>query len=411
MIEIVKDPILKDTNTLLLLHGEDLTDSSKYRHTVTNSGVTVSTTQSKFGSKSLYFNGSSRLSISPVNLFEFGTGDWTFDAWVYPLSQSIDNFFFSGTAYGALFIGRQSGNGTLGIGRSNVAWDNAITSTLMLNTWNHVAYVKSSGKIYFFINGNLIGSANNAISYGVLGGVLNIGSQGANYYFNGYMDEVRMSSVARWTENFTPPSEPYSDNSITITSGGIIPQKYALRRRMMVSSSAPVAFEYTGNYTDNRDANGIGTVEFTSSGTLFILSGKATVPVYILAGGGGAARCTSYSYDQYASGGGGGNQHVTVELVPGTYQITIGTGGAFKSGTDPAIASNGGNSSAFGYTSTGGNGARAGGMGVAGSGGSPNGGNGNANDSNCAGGFPNGGAVSNGMPFSGGNGIVRLTFS
>lgn len=245
MISVVKDPISKDPNTLLLLHSEDLTDSSKYGHTVTNSGVTVSAAQSKFGGKSLYFNGNSRLSINPVDLFQFGTGDWTFDTWVYPLSQSNDNFFFSGANYGAIFVGRAGGNSTLGIGRASIAWDSTVTSTLILNAWNHVAYVKSAGKIYYFVNGKLVGSANNTISYGIPGGELNIGSQGANYYFKGYMDEVRMSNVARWTENFTPPSAPYVGDSITITPGGVVPQKYALRRRMMrIFSTVRLPKEY-----------------------------------------------------------------------------------------------------------------------------------------------------------------------
>lgn len=380
-----------DENTLLLLHGEDLTDGSIYGHTVTNSGVSVSSAQSKFGGSSLYFNGSSRLFISPVDLFEFGTGDWTFDAWVYPLSQSNDNFFFSGAASGALFMGRSTGNSTLGIGRANVAWDNTIASTLALNTWNHVAYVKSSNKIYYFVNGKLIGSANNTISYGILGGVLNIGSQGANYYFNGYMDEVRMSNIARWTENFTPPTEPYNPNGSESGS----------------TENKPI--NYTGSYADNRLLNK-GTIRFNTSGALTVTEDMGIVSAHICAGGGGAARCTSYSYDQYASGGGGGNQDVTIELTPGIYEIVIGAGGASKSSTDPAIASNGGNTTAFGYTSIGGEGASARSAGTPGNGGTPNGGNGNANNLNCIGGFPNGGPIINGIPNSGGDGYVELTF-
>lgn len=392
-----------DENTLLLLHGEDLTDGSIYGHTVTNSGVTVSTTQSKFGGKSLYFNGSSRLSISPVNLFEFGTGDWTFDAWVYPLSQSIDNFFFSGAANGALFIGRTSGNTSLGIGRADVAWDNTIASTLALNTWNHVAYVKSSGKIYFFVNGNLVGSANNAISYGILGGVLNIGSQGTNYYFNGYMDEVRMSNVARWTANFLPPTEPYN------------PGKFP---------AADHDIAYTGNYTDNR-VNGKGTVRLNTSGTLTISRKTVTVQAYIRGAGGGGAYTKAYIGG--GSGGGGGYQTVEVELAPGTYAIVIGTGGTTSiiyGSPYVTTAPSGGDTTAFGYTSTGGSGGAVDyDTFTAGTGGTPNGANGRtgsfSGNRNVVGGSPNGGGFTTGTSTSdrdptnvtnGGDGYVELTF-
>ena len=37
-----------------------------------------------------------------------------------------------------------------------------------------------------------------------------VGHDGANNYFNGYFDEIRISKgVARWWSNFTPPSSPY----------------------------------------------------------------------------------------------------------------------------------------------------------------------------------------------------------
>ena len=200
----------------------------------------------------------------------------------------------------------------------------------------------------------------------------------------------------------------------------MIPLQFALRHRMMmVSSNAPLVFEYTGNYTDNRDANGVGTVEFTSSGTLTVLSGKATVFAYILGAGGGGAQITNTSHSRYsASGGGGGYQTVEIDLAPGTYEIVIGTGGhgyySPYSGRD--VTGDGGNTTAFGVTSTGGiggevatpSGSAASQPGV---GGSPNGGSGNS--SVAPGGYPNGGA-SNGQSAAanaGGNGLVRLTFS
>ena len=392
-----------DENTLLLLHGEDLTDGSIYGHTVTNSGVSVSSAQSKFGGSSLYFNGSSRLFISPVDLFEFGTGDWTFDAWVYPLSQSNDNFFFSGAANGALFMGRSTGNSTLGIGRANVAWDNTIASTLALNTWNHVAYVKSSNKIYYFVNGKLIGSANNTISYGILGGVLNIGSQGANYYYSGYMDEVRMSNVARWTANFTPPTEPYNPGKSPAVGNNVA---------------------YTGHYTDNR-VSGKGKVRLNTSGVLTYSGEPTTVSVYLLGGGGGGAYTKTYIGG--GSGGGGGYQTLEYTLEPGEYSVVIGQGGAtniFYGEPYVYTAPSGGDTVAFEQTVTGGGG---GSFDYdtfkAGVGGTPNGSRGNigkfSGTRDVPGGSPNGGGFTTGTSTSdreptnvtnGGDGYVELTF-
>lgn len=230
MIEITQDP-----NTLLLLHGEDLTDGSMYGHAVTNSGVSVSTAQSKFGGKSLYFNGSSKMQISASPLFDFGTGDWTFDAWVYPLTNAKDNLFVCGTVNNALFIGRTSDNAKMGIGRASVAWDVQTTSTITKDTWNHFACVKASGKVYIFVNGNLAYSVNNTQSYGMVNGAFDIGCMNNDFYYKGYMDEVRFSNVARWTSNFTPPTAPYKGGGIEITAGGVIPKKWALRRRILAT--------------------------------------------------------------------------------------------------------------------------------------------------------------------------------
>ena len=54
-------PSIVDANTLLLLHGESIVDDSQYANLLENNGVSVSSEQSKFGGKSLYFNGSSKM--------------------------------------------------------------------------------------------------------------------------------------------------------------------------------------------------------------------------------------------------------------------------------------------------------------------------------------------------------------
>lgn len=172
----------------------------------------------------------------------------------------------------------------------------------------------------------------------------------------------------------------------------------------------PFAFEYSGNFTDNRDADGKGTVRFNTSGTLTVTGKTVTVSVYILAGGGGGIT----SYDDYASvsGGGGGNQTVEVALEAGTYEIVIGTGGEGKTTMYGGLyAGNGGNTTVFGKTSTGGGGAETYSAFRPGSGGSPNGGNGSVGKFS-SGGYPNGGA-SNGISAAannGGDGYVELTF-
>lgn len=176
----------------------------------------------------------------------------------------------------------------------------------------------------------------------------------------------------------------------------------------------PFAFTYSGDFTDER-VDGIGDVTLNTSGVFEVLSGKATVSVYILGAGGGGAYSRGSSTlgnKAAAGGGGGGNQTVEVELTPGTYSIVIGTGGSGASSTSAGsmTGGNGGDTTAFGYISTGGKGGYTSGRNSAtgGTGGTPNGVSGEGNTTGSAnGGAPNGGSAGE----QGGNGLVRITFS
>lgn len=180
----------------------------------------------------------------------------------------------------------------------------------------------------------------------------------------------------------------------------------------------PFAFTYSGDFTDER-VDGIGDVTLNTSGTLTVTKGTVVVSVQVVGAGGGAARWSNWN--KASAGGGGGIQTVEVELAPGTYDIVIGTGGnainKTEGGTGTFSASQGGTTTAFGRTSTGGKGGTISNL-IAncsgGSGGSPNGNAGNYNEyspSAADGGAPNGGSVINSVANNGGDGLVRITFS
>jgi hypothetical protein len=103
--------------------------------------------------------------------------------------------------------------------------DQAITATnnaIPLNTWTHVAFTRASGTNRLFVNGNLCtttGTLSQAIStggYPVYIGAFLYSSIG-NYYFNGYISNVRLvKGTAVYTAAFTPPTAPLT--AITNTS-------------------------------------------------------------------------------------------------------------------------------------------------------------------------------------------------
>ena len=204
-------------NTSLLLLG---TNSGIQDATGKNNIITVGATKTqantvKFGSGALYFDGSTSYIVASRsdNLFQFGTGDFTVECWVYL------NAYNASTYSATILDWRTASNanpftisidnlGKLGIYDGSNVYQT--TSTVGLTTWTHIAWVRVSGVLKMFINGvsgysatysgNLTGTSNN-LTIGC-----NVGGQ-ANYYLNGYLDDLRVTKgVGRYSANFTAPS-------------------------------------------------------------------------------------------------------------------------------------------------------------------------------------------------------------
>jgi len=82
------------------------------------------------------------------------------------------------------------------------------------DTWYHVALVKNGTTGYLmFVDGTQVGTTETkTINLSNFAGGVDIGRQrgGSLQYFNGWFDEYRISKgVARWTANFTPPTQRY----------------------------------------------------------------------------------------------------------------------------------------------------------------------------------------------------------
>lgn len=118
-------------------------------------------------------------------------------------------------------------------------------------------------------------------------------------------------------------------------------------------------FTYTGDYEVLDDGHGNWRIKFLSSGTLTFLSALSKgIDVFLVGGGAGGARY--YINPSTAASGGGSGYTETqknVSVTKGTsYSIVVGAAGANNvAGSDKyARGSDGGDSSAFGYTVNGG---------------------------------------------------------
>lgn len=186
---------------------------------IANGNAQVDTAQSKFGGASALFDGTGDYLDVTTGLRElgFGRGDFTVEGWFRFANTTVDMAIYTGsTTNGDLDIRRLNDN-TLRIGRINVAWDLTSGATgISANTWYHIAFVRNSGTATIYVNGTSVGSGSNTQNY-VLTTQLRIGAYSStNLGFNGHMDELRVSNIARYTAGFTAPTAPFQNDSNTL---------------------------------------------------------------------------------------------------------------------------------------------------------------------------------------------------
>lgn len=93
------------------------------------------------------------------------------------------------------------------------------TTATPLNQWSSVSVVRYSGVTKLYINGTQQGISYSD-SFNYLQGRCTIGcnsftTAGANPV-KGYMDEIRVSNVARYTSNYTPATQPFVADANTL---------------------------------------------------------------------------------------------------------------------------------------------------------------------------------------------------
>ena len=213
------DPYFSNVSLLLHMDGSDgstsFVDSSAATRTVTAyASARISTTQSKYGGASGSFSGGNYLTVPSNAAFQFGTGDFTIEAWIYLTADTS-------SSYAAIIDIRNSASNNGAVmfavkdGLQLAVYSDVLlasTTTLSLYQWQHVALVRSSGVMQIYINGT---SASNSVSdssnKSQLGNVY-IGRvfDGAHVGFSGYLDEVRITKgIARYTSSFTPPTAAF----------------------------------------------------------------------------------------------------------------------------------------------------------------------------------------------------------
>jgi len=209
-----------NASTVLLLHmnGADssttFTDSSLSNKAVTaNGNAQIDTAQSKFGGASGLFDGTGDfLNVSDSDDWNFGTGDFTIEFWSYSNSYANNELIVarvhSLSPYEGWYI-QQLASGKIRFVTTNNSYSCNTDGAVSTGTWHHIALIGSSGTIRFYVDG--VAQTNYLTSIQNYATTLWIGAaQYGGNPFNGSLDEFRISKgIARWTSNFTPPTDEY----------------------------------------------------------------------------------------------------------------------------------------------------------------------------------------------------------
>jgi hypothetical protein len=212
-----------DQNTVSLLHFDDgLKDESGKLWTL-HGGVVVSTEQKKFGNSSLLLDGiDDYLSIPMSSDFAF-TGDFTIDAEIFiPSNVIIDSktSAFRIFQIGNHWEGNQFFEFSISDGLVNfLLYD---TNGYLVQLWNpvtfskgvfnHFAVIRKGSQWYAICNDKVVGNATYNGSF-FPNGEINVGAgvyDGNRQYINGYIDEFRVSNIARWIMS---PLEAVADST------------------------------------------------------------------------------------------------------------------------------------------------------------------------------------------------------
>ena len=200
----------------LFIECEDSFDDENGVHVPSSVGVVLTTDKAKYGDKSAYFNGSSRLNVADHGDWTIGSSDFTIDMWVnfddVTITHTLMSHWRSYTLRrGWLF--RYIGSSSLLHFNFSTTGDNNITRSVSWsaeeNTWYHIALTRESGVLRFFVDGVQIGSdatftntIYNTVEPLRIGSYRNSSADHTNY-LTGYIDRIRFDEKkALWTENF-----------------------------------------------------------------------------------------------------------------------------------------------------------------------------------------------------------------
>jgi hypothetical protein len=228
----VTDPNFKNTTLLLQADGtgsgsqnNTFLDGSTNNFFITRNGNTTQGSFSPFsqapGYWSAYNSGSSSYCQLNNSNYSISTGDFTIEFWMFITSDKSTTAFATAPSNPNLTVAMTGGSA--GARQPYLEYGGSGTSfgafTNYLNTWVHVAFVRSSGTVTVYQNGVSVGTGSKSAAVGDTANLYLLRNSGdANQDLPGFISNFRICKAAVYTSTFTPNTTPFTTTSQGATS-------------------------------------------------------------------------------------------------------------------------------------------------------------------------------------------------
>ena len=286
--------------------------------TVTVSGAAPNSTYSNFYGGSYYFNGSSTLALS--SLSGSNITDFTFESWIYlPNTSSQYGFFSNQTSdnnANTMRIGTSGGSAMwMKIGSNSLQTS---SGTVPSARWFHLAVTRSGSTVTIYLDGINSATMSTSDYINPSGFYVGVTYPTTTFRLNGYMQDVRFYTSAKYTSNFVPAST--NPDILPDTPSGVSGDS-----KLAKITDGAVAFDGSGDYlsADSSDL-AVGSGDFTLE--CFVYRDKSVSAfTNFIATRGAPGSATGYTFGAQASSNGydvefytnsmtginGGNQKIT----------------------------------------------------------------------------------------------------
>ena len=289
--------------------------------------------------------GNDYFTVASSSDFAFGTGDFTVEVWVFPENMSVHQMIMDTCTPGA--TGGTAGRLALYLNPNKLAYykpggttNQSNSATMVPFSWHHCAWVRSSGTLKMYLDGNEVYSGAETYNFSLQ--TLTLGKDAASGgagQARSYWSDLRIvKGTAVYTSAFTPPTEPLTAISGTVlhlpfTDFKIFDASQTLLAKSDVSvdrigingnvvasstqqhfSENTVYFDGTGDYIDTPNPI-VSTEDHTHEAWVYPTGGDATYKGFFASAHPSSGAGISVSKDKAIGPQGGSSDLITFNPV------------------------------------------------------------------------------------------------